>query len=100
MNLSYWEKKQFFYHRDLIICGAGFTGLSAAIYYKEKIPDRKILIIEQDAICGGASTKNAGFACFGSPTEILADLEVSQEEEVFELVEKRWRGLLNLRSLL
>lgn len=97
---SYWEKKQFFYHRHLIICGAGFTGLSAAVYYKRKFPERSVLVIEKDAINGGASTKNAGFACFGSPSELLADLEHSPENEVFNLVEKRWKGLRNLRSLL
>lgn len=97
---SYWEKKQFFYHRHLIICGAGFSGLSAGIYFKRKYPGRKVLILEKDAINGGASTKNAGFACFGSPSELLADLKKSDEEEVFGLVEKRIKGLRNLRELL
>ncbi len=98
--LSYWEKKQFFYHRDLIICGAGFTGLSAGIYYKRKHPFKSVLVLEKDAVNGGASTRNAGFACFGSPSELIADLKISSEDEVFSLVEKRYRGLLNLRSLL
>lgn len=98
--LSYWEKKHFFFHRGLIICGAGFTGLSAGIYFKRKYPHRNVLILEKDAINGGASTKNAGFACFGSPTELLADLKKSTEDNVFALVERRWKGLKNLRSLL
>lgn len=98
--LSYWEKKQFFYHRDLVICGAGFTGLSAGIYYKRKHPSKKVLVLEKDAINGGASTRNAGFACFGSPSELIADLKISSEDEVFHLVEKRFLGLLNLRGLL
>lgn len=98
--LSYWEQKQFFHHRHLVICGAGFTGLSAGIYFKRKYPNRKVLILEKDAINGGASTKNAGFACFGSPSELLADLKKSNEDEVFHLVEKRIRGLHNLRELM
>jgi len=100
MQLSYWEKKFFFYHRHLIICGAGFTGLSAAIYYKRKFPGRKILVLEKSPINGGASTKNAGFACFGSASELLANLKEESEAAVFELVEKRWKGLQNLRQLL
>lgn len=98
--LSYWEQKSFYYHRDLIICGAGFTGLSAAIYFRKLFPHKKILVLEKEPINGGASTKNAGFACFGSPSELLADLTVSAEQDVFTLVEKRWKGLLNLRQLL
>ncbi|HRN74050.1 MAG TPA: FAD-binding oxidoreductase [Ginsengibacter sp.] len=98
--VSYWEQKSFLYHRHLIICGAGFTGLSAAVYYKREHPASSVLVLEKDAICGGASTQNAGFACFGSVSELLADLTHSDEKKVFDLVEKRFRGLLNLRSLL
>lgn len=97
---SYWEQKSFYYHRDLIVCGAGFTGLSAAIYFKRMNPDKSVLVVEKDPVNGGASTKNAGFACFGSPTELIADLKISDEARVFGLVEKRYKGLLNLRKLL
>lgn len=97
---SYWERKTFLYHRHLIICGAGFTGLSAAIHFKRLNPDRSVLVLEKDPINGGASTRNAGFACFGSPSEILADLRTSPESEVFDLVEKRWQGLQYLRTML
>jgi hypothetical protein len=40
----------------------------------------------------GASTKNAGFACFGSISEIIDDLK-SHSEGGFQLVTKRWEGL-------
>lgn len=97
---SYWEQKSFYYHRDLIVCGAGFTGLSAAIYFKRMNPGKSVLVVEKDPVNGGASTKNAGFACFGSPSELIADLKTSDESKVFNLVEKRYKGLLNLRDLL
>lgn len=97
---SYWEQKYFYQHRDVIICGAGFTGLSAAIYFRRLHPEKSVLVLEKDAVNGGASTKNAGFACFGSPSELLADLRHSDEASVFGLVERRYRGLLNLRELL
>lgn len=97
---SYWEKKTFFYHRHLVVCGAGFTGLSAAIYFKRKHPNKKVLVLERDVLNGGASTNNAGFACFGSPSELLADLRKLSEDKVFGLVAERIRGLRNLRELL
>lgn len=46
----------------------------------------------------GASTRNAGFACFGSVSELLNDLKNHSEEEVFTLVAKRWNGLQRLRA--
>lgn len=100
MPFSFWEKESFFYHRHLIVCGAGFTGLSAAIYYKRKFPKKTVLVLEKSPINGGASTKNAGFACFGSPSELLADLRFMPEATVFGMVARRWKGLHNLRQLL
>jgi hypothetical protein len=44
----------------------------------------------------GASTKNAGFACFGSISEIIDDLK-SHSEEVYQLVTKRLEGRLRKR---
>jgi hypothetical protein len=35
----------------------------------------------------GASTKNAGFVCFGSLSEIIDDLKSHSEEEVIQLVQ-------------
>jgi len=46
----------------------------------------------------GASSRNAGFACFGSPGELLDDLQTHDEDTVFSLVEKRWKGLQKLRK--
>lgn len=42
--------------------------------------------------------KNAGFACFGSPSELLADIDAEGEEVALQRVEERWLGLLELRK--
>jgi len=47
----------------------------------------------------GPSTKNAGFACIGSVSELLDDLEHSSESDVFELVGERYEGLVHLLEL-
>ena len=97
-NLSYWEKESFFKNIDVAIIGSGIVGLSAAIRLKEHSPKLKVVILERGSLPIGASTRNAGFACFGSLTELLDDLENQSEDEVFALVEKRWKGLLRLRE--
>lgn len=94
---SYWDKKHLF-HCDLAVIGSGFVGLSTAIHFKKKHPKSRILILEKDIFPNGASTKNAGFACFGSLTEILEDLKNMSECEVLELVQKRFRGLKQIRK--
>ena len=96
-RLSYWEQQTFFQDIDVAVIGSGMVGLSAAIHLKEKHPFLKVVIIERGPLPIGASTRNAGFACFGSISELLADIELSSEEEVMHIVEKRWRGLQNLR---
>ncbi|AMQ57713.1 NAD(P)/FAD-dependent oxidoreductase [Algoriphagus sanaruensis] len=95
---SYWEQKNFFNY-DLIVVGAGFTGFSTAIHFKEKFPKAGVLILERGLFPTGASTKNAGFACFGSLTEILDDLWHMTQSEVLALVEKRYRGLTQIRKV-
>lgn len=97
--LSFWERQSFLEY-DYIIIGSGLVGLSAAAYLKENKPESSVLVLERGLFPSGASTKNAGFACFGSITELLADLKVMSEEEMLALVENRWKGLLKLRRRL
>lgn len=97
--LSFWEK-DFFIDYDHIIVGSGIVGLSTAVSLKEKEPNSRVLVLERGVFPTGASTKNAGFACFGSLSEIAADLQKLSEEEVFNLVKLRWDGLQLLRNRL
>ena len=100
MHVSFWEQESFYKNIDYAIIGSGIVGLSSAIELKKKYPNAKVVVLEKGFLPSGASTKNAGFACFGSPTEILDDLTKMTEEEVFAMVEKRWNGLKNLKQLL
>ncbi|WP_077404233.1 NAD(P)/FAD-dependent oxidoreductase [Cellulophaga omnivescoria] len=98
MNFSYWEHKTWLSAIDFTIVGSGIVGLNCALYLKERFPKAKILILEKGMLPQGASTKNAGFACFGSISEILSDLNEHSEEEVVSLVQKRLEGINLLRS--
>jgi glycine/D-amino acid oxidase-like deaminating enzyme len=100
MQLSYWELKNWFTNVDYTIVGSGIVGLHAALRLREKFPEKKILILERGMLPHGASTKNAGFACFGSLSEIIEDLKSHTEEEVIQLIQKRWDGLQLLRKRL
>jgi glycine/D-amino acid oxidase-like deaminating enzyme len=98
-NLSYWEKVSFLNDIDLVVIGSGIVGLTAAIRAKEQHPKANVVIFERGTLPVGASTRNAGFACYGSLTELLDDLTRMPEDEVLALVEKRWQGLQQLRAL-
>ncbi|WP_026776219.1 FAD-binding oxidoreductase [Polaribacter sp. Hel_I_88] len=98
MNYSYWELKEWFTNVDFTIVGSGIVGLNCALELKKKHPKAKILILEKGMLPQGASTKNAGFACFGSLSEIIDDLNSHTEQEVFNLIAKRWKGLQLLRK--
>ncbi|MFP7657395.1 NAD(P)/FAD-dependent oxidoreductase [Chryseobacterium proteolyticum] len=95
---SIWELETFYRRRDVIIIGSGFTGLWTAISIKEKYPDLSVLIIERNPIPLGASTRNAGFACFGSLTEIIADQGKMGWDKTLELIKMRFEGLLKIQK--
>lgn len=100
MNLSYWEKSSWLTNIDFTVIGSGIVGLNCAIQLKKKYPKATILVLERGFLPQGASTKNAGFACFGSISEILSDLKTHTEQELIHLVRDRWEGIKSLRSLL
>lgn len=95
---SFWEKETFLEDSDVAIIGSGITGISAAISLKEKQPALKVVVLDRNVFPLGASTRNAGFACFGSVSELWDDLESSTEEEVFNLLARRMKGLKLLRN--
>ncbi len=98
MSLSFWEYDSWFSNIDYTVIGSGITGLNCALRLKTRFPEAKVLVLERGLLPNGASTKNAGFACFGSLSEIIDDLHHHSQDEVLELVEKRVRGLELLRK--
>lgn len=97
-SLSYWERKMYFSNVDFTIVGAGIVGLHCALKLRTKFPKHSIVVLERGLLPQGASTKNAGFACFGSVSELLDDLKIHTEDQVLELVEKRYKGLQQLKK--
>jgi gamma-glutamylputrescine oxidase len=98
-QISIWEKESFYSHKDVIIIGSGFVGLWSAYYLKKNNPKLSVTIVDRGIIPTGASTRNAGFACFGSVTELIADTMKSGEEQMLELVEMRYKGLKKIRKI-
>ncbi len=97
--LSFWEKSELL-HYDLIVLGGGITGLFCALSYRKKYPKARIAVLERGPFSSGASTKNAGFACFGSLSELIEDNKKMDEKTLCSIVEMRWKGLALLRETL
>ena len=95
-NLSYWEHQAFFGPTDVAIIGAGLVGLTAALYLKQRQPTWRVVVLERGALPSGASTKNAGFACFGSISELIAQ---EKRGDLLAVVAARCDGLARLREL-
>ncbi|HMR88245.1 MAG TPA: FAD-dependent oxidoreductase [Saprospiraceae bacterium] len=98
MNFSFWEKYFIESPTDITIIGSGIVGLSTAISVKSSRPDLSVKILERGSLPYGASTKNAGFACFGSVSELLDDIGNMGEQACMEVVKMRWDGLHKLKS--
>ncbi|MBK7985439.1 MAG: FAD-binding oxidoreductase [Ignavibacteria bacterium] len=97
--ISYWEN-DIFAQADFIVIGAGIIGLSTAISLQTRYKKAKVLVIERGTFPTGASTRNAGFACFGSLTELAANITEWGEDTTYTIVEKRKKGLELLRNRL
>ncbi len=90
---SLWQQQTFYSTSDIIIVGAGLTGLLTAIKLKQSDNTLRVRILERGLFPEGASAKNAGFACFGSVSEILDDIRIEGESKAFGRVVDRCRGL-------
>jgi gamma-glutamylputrescine oxidase len=99
VQVSVWEKESFYAPKDVIIVGSGFVGLWSAYYLKKNNPGLSVSIIDRGIIPTGASTRNAGFACFGSATELIADTMSIGEEKMLDIVEMRYKGLKKIRKV-
>jgi len=98
MSFSFWEKEILIGKIDYGIIGCGIVGLNTAINLKLKKPGARVVIFERGFLPNGASTRNAGFACIGSVSELLSDIQIMGEDAVFELVERRYLGLEKLKK--
>ena len=96
---SIWQDQSFWYQVDVAIVGCGLTGLLTAIYIKQQSPGTSVRILEKHPHPAGASVKNAGFACFGSLSEILDDIHSEGEDGALQRVLKRHEGLQMLRQV-
>jgi glycine/D-amino acid oxidase-like deaminating enzyme len=100
MNFSYWEFDFYLKNIDFAVIGAGIVGMSSAYHLKKKYPAARIVVFERDFFSAGASSRNAGFACFGSPTEILSDVALNGWDEVLKTVKNRYSGLKALQTII
>ena len=77
MNSSLWQGKQNIDYRkpiskndsfDVVVIGAGFSGLWSAFHLKQFQPNLKIAILEKEYVGFGASGRNGGWASAEYPT--------------------------------
>jgi glycine/D-amino acid oxidase-like deaminating enzyme len=97
--ISFWEKTSLLTY-DFIVIGSGIVGLNTAINLKIQYPMSSVLVLERGILPTGASTRNAGFACMGSLSELTDDLQTLSEEELLSLFTQRKQGIELLRQRL
>ena len=99
MSTSFWldrstaTEKQVY---DVVIVGAGITGLSTAYWLEKEDPSLKVAIIEKSRVAFGASGRNAGFVTCGSVEHFSRMINKHGLEQALEI----WRfSETNLRLL-
>lgn len=99
MSTSYWldrtnqmGKKNY----DVVIVGAGISGLSTAYWLNQEDPALKIAIVEKHRVGFGASGRNAGFVTCGSVEHFNRLISKHGKDEAVEI----WKfAETNLRLL-
>ena len=99
MAISVWEQSTYFAPKDLVIVGCGFVGLWTAYEAIHQNPKLQITILERGTIPSGASTRNAGFSCFGSVSELMSDVQLMGEAAMLETVKMRYDGLQRIQEV-
>lgn len=99
--ISYWESIEGLglSHVDVAIVGAGLVGLSAAIRLLKNSPTRRVIVMDSLPFGALASTRNAGFVCLGSPSELAQNLEDFGEAHVSKALNYKWLGLQSLLAI-
>ena len=97
MAISAWEQSTYYAPKDVVIIGCGFVGLWTAFELINKHPKMNITILERGVIPSGASTRNAGFSCFGSVSELMYDVSLMGEANMLETVKMRYDGLQKIQ---
>ncbi|MBK7221010.1 MAG: FAD-binding oxidoreductase [Saprospiraceae bacterium] len=100
MQFSFWEDNFYQCQNGALIIGSGIVGLSTAIELKLQHPNLSVVVVEKYHPPQGASTKNAGFACFGSLSELMDDLQHIPEKDLKTIISMRWTGIKILQDRL
>ncbi len=99
MSTSFWldrtsqTAKQ---NYDVVIVGAGITGLSTAYWLEKEDPALKIAVIEKNRVAFGASGRNAGFITCGSVehfNRMISKHGLNQALEIWKFSETNLRLL-------
>src|SRR5258708_2420291 len=90
MSTSFWldrthktTKRNF----DVVIVGAGLSGISTAYWLGQEDPSLKIAILEKGRLGYGASGRNAGFITCGSVEHFNRMISKHGQDEALEI----WR---------
>ena len=97
--ISIWEQESFYRDTDVLIAGGGLMGLWTAYELTRQKPGLKVTICEALPVPALASTRNAGFACFGSPGELWSDRTTMGEDAMWQVVEMRYKGIQKILSV-
>ena len=96
-NISFWERN-WLTDYDYVVIGGGIVGSFTALKIASENKNARVALIERGILPLGASTKNAGFACFGSISEIEKNRKEMSDDVLLSLLELRIRGLEKLRN--
>lgn len=95
---SFWEVDTWS-DADVVVIGGGLIGIQTALRIAQTEPNRRVMLLERGLIPTGASTRNAGFACIGSISEVVTDIDLLGQDAAVDIVRRRYEGLQGLMQI-
>lgn len=97
---GFWDNTAVTKPFDVVVIGGGFTGLCTGITLLLHKPKLRVAILESELLGTRASSRNAGFVCFGSPSELQRDINAYGIEQVLALLRLKLKGVKVLTQYL
>lgn len=81
MTISAWQNEvRAPYEADVVVIGAGISGLSVAYWLTQTDPERRVVVLDRGRVGAGASGRNAGFLTSGSVAHFAREVDRHGEE--------------------
>ncbi len=85
---------------DVAIIGGGFTGIAAAYFIKQRLPEKRVIVLESEYVGYGSSGRNSGMACGILGNEVRSLRQLHGKDKTFQVSQFALQSLSLVEQLI